>query len=64
MLLLRSILLYISSDGDLVTSVTPTCSNDSATVEVVARSHDDIRSEDSNHASLHIRISALEMMVR
>ena len=48
--------IYSSIDGDLVTSVTPTCSNDSAAVEVVARSYDDIRSEDRHHASLFIRI--------
>ena len=39
-----------------MTSVTPTCSNDSATVEVVARSDDDLRSEDSSHCTLSIRI--------
>ena len=39
-----------------MTSVTPTCSNDRAAVEVVARSDDDIRSEDHNHRSLFIRI--------
>ena len=39
-----------------MTSVTPTCSNDSAAVEVVARSYDDIRSEDRHHVSLLIRI--------
>ena len=56
MLLLRSILLYITSDGDLVTSVIPTCSNDSAAVEVVARSYADIRSGDGHHNTLYIRI--------
>ena len=45
-----------SSDGSLVTSVIPTCSADSATVEVVPRSYVDIRSEDSSHDSLLIRI--------
>ena len=45
-----------SSDGDLVTSVTPICSNDSAAVEVVARSNDDIRSEDRRHRALSVRI--------
>ena len=39
-----------------MTSVIPTCSNDSAAVEVVTRSHDDIWSEDGQHASLLIRI--------
>ena len=39
-----------------MTSVTPICSNDSAAVEVVARSFDDIKSEDGRHRSLHIRI--------
>ena len=46
----------LSSDGDLVTSVIPTCSDDSATVEVVTRSYGDIRSEDSCHSALYIRI--------
>ena len=45
-----------SSDGDLVTSVTPICSNDRAAIEVVARSDDDIKSEDHNHRSLLIRV--------
>ena len=39
-----------------MTSVTPTCSNDSAAVEVVARSNEDIRSGDEQHRSLFIRI--------
>ena len=39
-----------------MTSVTPTCSNDTAAVEVVARSFDDIKSEDGDHRSLFIRI--------
>ena len=39
-----------------MTSVIPTCSNDSAAVEVVARSWDDIQSEDGQHANLFIRI--------
>ena len=39
-----------------MTSVTPTCSNDSAAVEVVARSYDDIRNGDRRHASLLLRI--------
>ena len=39
-----------------MTSVTPICSNDSAAVEVVARSDGDIRSEDRDHRSLFIRI--------
>ena len=39
-----------------MTSVTPICSNDSAAVEVVARSHYDIRSEDRHHRRLLIRI--------
>ena len=39
-----------------MTSVTPTCSAGSATVEVVPRSYDDIRSEDNNHISVFIRI--------
>ena len=43
-------------DEDLVTSVIPSCSNNSAAVEVVARSYDDIRSEDSDHVSILIRI--------
>ena len=43
-------------DGDLVTSVIPTCSNNSAAVEVVARSYDDIWSEDGHHNNILIRI--------
>ena len=39
-----------------MTSVIPTCSNNSAAVEVVARSYDDIWSEDEHHADLFIRI--------
>ena len=39
-----------------MTSVTPTCSNEIAAVEVVARSDDDIQSEDRRHRSLFIRI--------
>ena len=39
-----------------MTSVIPTCSNDSAAVEVVARSYDDIWSGDRSHASLFVRI--------
>ena len=39
-----------------MTSVTPTCSNDSAAVEVVARSDDDISSGDIQHRVLFIRI--------
>ena len=39
-----------------MTSVTPTCSNDSAAVEVVARSYDDIRNGDRRHATLLLRI--------
>ena len=39
-----------------MTSVAPICSNDSAAVEVVARSNDDIRSEDIRHRALSIRI--------
>ena len=39
-----------------MTSVIPTCSASSATVEVVARSHDDILSEDWGHSALFIRI--------
>ena len=39
-----------------MTSVTPTCSNYSAAVEVVARSYDDIRNRDRRHADLFIRI--------
>ena len=39
-----------------MTSLIPTCSNDSAAVEVVARSYDDIWSGDRSHASLLIRI--------
>ena len=39
-----------------MTSVTPTCSNDSAAVEVVARSFDDIRNGDRRHATLLVRI--------
>ena len=45
-----------SSVGNLVTSLIPTCSNDSAAVEVVARSYDDIRDGDGDHASLIVRI--------
>ena len=39
-----------------MTSVIPICSNDSAAVEVVARSYDDISRGNSRHASLLIRI--------
>ena len=39
-----------------MTSVTPICSNDSAAVEVVARSYVDILSEDRDHRNLLIRI--------
>ena len=39
-----------------MTSVTPTCSANSATVEVVARSHEDVWSEDSGFSALYIRI--------
>ena len=39
-----------------MTSLIPTCSSDSAEVEVVARSYDDIRNEDRRHASLFVRI--------
>ena len=39
-----------------MTSFTPTCSNDSAAVEVVARSYDDIRNGDRRHASLLVHI--------
>ena len=39
-----------------MTSVTPICSNEIAAVEVVARSDDDIKSEDRRHRSLNIRI--------
>ena len=39
-----------------MTSVTPICSNDSAAVEVVARSNDDIRDGDIQHRTLLIRI--------
>ena len=39
-----------------MTSVIPSCSNDSAAVEVVARSYDDIRSGDRSHSTLLIRI--------
>ena len=39
-----------------MTSVTPICSNDSAAVEVVARSNDDIRKVDGQHRSFSIRI--------
>ena len=39
-----------------MTSVSPTCSNGIAAVEVVARSYDDIRSEDRHHRNLSIRI--------
>ena len=46
----------LSSDGNLVTSCIPTCSNDSATVEVVARSYEDTLSEDRDHSTLFIRI--------
>ena len=53
---LLSFLSSLASDGDLVTSVIPICSNDSAAVEVVARSYDDIRRGNSRHASLLIRI--------
>ena len=52
-----SFLLSLSSSvGTLVTSVIPTCSNDSATVEVVARSWNDIRNGDRGHSSLLVRI--------
>ena len=53
---LLSFLSSLASDGNLVTSVTPTCSNDSAAVKVVARSYDDIRNEDRRHATLLVRI--------
>ena len=39
-----------------MTSVTPTCSNEIAAVEVVAKSHNDIRSDDRGHRSLLVRI--------
>ena len=39
-----------------MTSVIATCSNDSAAVEVVARSIDDIRNEDRDHSALLVRI--------
>ena len=39
-----------------MTSVTPTCSDDSAAVEVVARSYYDILSENRDHSALYIRI--------
>ena len=53
-----SFLLFLSfsSVGTLVTSVIPVCSNDSAAVEVIARSYDNIRNEDRRHASLFVRI--------
>ena len=43
-------------DGNLVTSVIPTCSNSSATVTVVPRSYSDIQSEDSYHEDINFRI--------
>ena len=43
-------------DGNLVTSLIPICSNDSAAVEVVARSYSDIWAENEHHAGLFIRI--------
>ena len=43
-------------DGNLVTSVTSTCSNSSATVTVVPRSYSDIQSEDSYHEDINFRI--------
>ena len=49
-------LMFSSSVGTLVTSLIPTCSNDSAAVEVVARSYDDIWNENRSHASLFVRI--------
>ena len=49
-------LVLSSSVGNLVTSLIPTCSNDSAAVEVVAKSYDDIRNEDRGHSSLSVRI--------
>ena len=45
-----------------MTSVIPTCSNDSAAVEVVPRSYDDIWSEDSDHSDLLIRIDYICIM--
>ena len=45
-----------------MTSVIPTCSNDSAAVEVVARSYTDILSEDKDHSDLRIRIDYICIM--
>ena len=39
-----------------MTSITANCSNDSAKVEVAARSSDDLMSEDDQHRSLYVRI--------
>ena len=39
-----------------MTSLIPTCSNDSAAVEVIARSYDDIRNENRSHSGLFVRI--------
>ena len=39
-----------------MTSVIPTCSSSSAKVIVVPRSHDVIRSEDSDHWDINFRI--------
>lgn len=45
-----------------MTSVIPTCSNDSAAVEVVPRSYVDIKKEDSDHSDLRIRIDYICIM--
>ena len=39
-----------------MTSLIPTCSYDSAEIEVVARSYVNIRNEDRDHQSLFVRI--------
>ena len=39
-----------------MTSVTPICSNEIAAVEVVAKSNENIKSDDRRHRSLLIRI--------
>ena len=49
-------LVFSSSVGNLVTSLIPTCSNDSAAVEVVARPYIDVRHGDGDHSGLFVRI--------
>ena len=53
---LNRFLSFVLLDGDLVTSVVPTCSSSSAAVEVVPRSFIDIQSDDSYHEDINFRI--------